>query len=219
MKRLLLSCLVACSTPAPHARFANQPPVTAVDDRRDVRETPKQRRFAPTLYYFDSMFHRGITRRFELPEKKRAQGVNAMDEVPNSTWFTNRIGVRDVSIEEMRNGPATIESPELHTPWTIIRMKPGGTAPGFVIRDARGEKFLLKPDLLGYPETESAADVIAQRILWAAGYNVPENHVVYFAPGEIILGKGVDPRDFQHRIAKCDPGTNGRMRGLDRRAR
>ena len=32
----------------------------------------------------------------ELPRSRRALGVNALDEVPDSTWFTNRLGVRDL---------------------------------------------------------------------------------------------------------------------------
>ena len=226
MKRILLTCLVACSTPAPHARFANQPPVETVDDRRDVRTPPKQRAHTPTLYYYDSMFHRSITRSLELPESKRALGVNSMDEVPSSTWFTNRIGVRDLTPDEIRKGPSTIESPELHKPWTIISTKIGGTAPGFLIEDARGVKFLLKPDLLGYPEMETAADVIVQRLLWAAGYNVPENHVVYFSPNEITVAKNAQIEDqfgtkrpldraaLDERFRKCEVGKDGRMRAL-----
>jgi len=40
--------------------------------------------------------------RFELPRDRRALGVNALDEVPDSTWFTNRIGVRELT---PRRGP------------------------------------------------------------------------------------------------------------------
>lgn len=226
MKHLLPLCLVACSTPAPHARFANQPPVETVDDRRDVRVVPKKRAHTPTLYYFDAFVHRQITRGLELPEPKRALGVNAMDEVPNSTWFTNRIGVRDLTPDEIRRGPSTIDSPELHKPWTIISSKVGGTAPGFLIEDARGEKFLLKPDILGYPELETGTDVIVQRILWAAGYNVPENHIVYFTPNDITVAKDAQIEDqfgtkrpldragLDERFKRVEFGADGRMRAM-----
>jgi len=35
----------------------------------------------------------------------RAQNVNTIDEVPDSSWFTNRIGARPLSIEDAVRGP------------------------------------------------------------------------------------------------------------------
>ena len=34
-----------------------------------------------------------------------AQNVNTLGEVPDSSWFTNRIGVRPMSLEEIARGP------------------------------------------------------------------------------------------------------------------
>src|SRR5688572_22004822 len=39
----------------------------------------------------------------------RAVNLNTLDEVPDSTWFTNRIGVRDLSREELLRGPNKFE--------------------------------------------------------------------------------------------------------------
>src|SRR5204863_3481268 len=87
--------IAACSTPAtPNARFANAPPVWIVNDRRDVPRQPEKRDTETALYHFDGSFHNRITRALELPRAQRAIGVNAFDDVPDSTWFTNRIGVR-----------------------------------------------------------------------------------------------------------------------------
>src|SRR5687767_7414384 len=35
----------------------------------------------------------------------RAVNVNTLDEVPDSSWFTNRIGVRELSTSEILGGP------------------------------------------------------------------------------------------------------------------
>src|SRR5688572_4071804 len=35
----------------------------------------------------------------------RAMNVNTIDEVPDSTWFTNRIGRREIPLEELVRGP------------------------------------------------------------------------------------------------------------------
>ena len=41
----------------------------------------------------------------------RAQNVNTIDEVPDSSWFTNRIGARPLSIEEAVRGPLRSNGP------------------------------------------------------------------------------------------------------------
>ncbi|HEU5055338.1 MAG TPA: hypothetical protein VFU21_02380 [Kofleriaceae bacterium] len=60
-------------------------------------------------------------------------------------------------------------------------------AVGFIIEDARGFKYILKFDGQEYPEAETAADAVVQRLLWAAGYNVPENYVVRFRREDLLL--------------------------------
>ncbi len=42
-------------------------------------------------------------------EPIRAVNVNTLDEVPDSSWFTNRIGVRDLPIAEITRGPNKFE--------------------------------------------------------------------------------------------------------------
>src|SRR4029453_17109044 len=46
---------------------------------------------------------------FALPRHKptglRAQNINTIDEVPDSSWFTNRIGTKPLTIDEIVRGP------------------------------------------------------------------------------------------------------------------
>jgi hypothetical protein len=187
--------LAACArgSEVPSVRFANAPPVEVVNDRRDVPRPPASRPYAKELYHFDGSFFRLVTRALELPTPRRALGVNALDEVPDSTWFTNRIGIRALDPDEIRRGPERVGSPEPHKPWTIKSTKIGGGAIGFIIVDARGEKFLLKLENL--PEAETAADAIASRLFWAFGFNVPEDHVVYVQRDELVLAPDAVIRD------------------------
>jgi hypothetical protein len=218
--------LAGCSSsPVPAVRFANAPAVDIVDDRRDVPHRPKPRAFIRALRRTDSYVSLA-TRPLELPRQRRALGVNALDEVPDSTWFTNRIGVRDLSPEEIRRGPAVAGSPEPHKPWTIHSTKTSGTAPGFVMTDARGERFLLKFDQAGLREMETGADVVTNRLLWAAGYHVPEDHVVYFRTGDLVLAPDaklkdafgdehrLDRAELHRRLAEIDRDPDGRLRAL-----
>ena len=211
--------------PVPEVRFTNAPPVAAINDRRDIPR-PRTREFARLLYHFDGSFYRLITRGLELPRARRALGVNALDEVPDSTWFTNRIGVRDLSIDEIRRGPAVVGSPEPYKPWTIHSTKVGGASIGFIITDARGEKFVLKFDRAGFPEVETATDVIVGKLLWAAGYNVPEDHIVFLRPEDLVISPDAVVKDWSGVAGKLDRARlerslarivrepDGRIRGM-----
>jgi hypothetical protein len=220
---VLAGCVASSSIPS--VRFANAPPVGVVDDRREVRRPPSNREYTSWLYYFDGVFFRQVDRALTVPRSRRAEGINALDEVPDSTWFTNRIGIRPLSPEELRRGPEGVGSPEPHTPWAIKSSKRGEAA-GFVIEDARGEKFLLKFDRVGLPEAESAADAITSRLLWAAGYNVPEDHVVYVHRYDLVIAPGatwtdsaghkrpLTPDDVEATLARSEIEPDGQLRGL-----
>ncbi len=221
---VLASC--ATSSTLPPVRFANAPPVLSVNDRNDVPDAPAEREFVRWLYNFDGQFHRRVTRALELHRPQRALGVNALDEVPNSTWFTNRIGVRDVSPAEIAAAPGGVGSPEPHTPWTIVSTKAGGATVGFIIKDARGEKFLLKFDPLGFPEAETGTHVIMARLLWAFGFNVTEDYVAYVNKRDLVLApdavikdefgnkRPLHQRDVDERLARIESTADGTMRVL-----
>ena len=224
--RFALLFLAACSTAAPitTVRFANEPPVQRVDDRRDVPKPPPKHEFYRYSYHYNTYYERTV-RLFKLEQQKRARGVNSLDEVPDSTWFTNRIGARDVTPDEIRRGPGSGEAPDKHLPWTIESAKEGGTAIGFRVTDARGVKFILKFDQKHAPEVETGADVVAQRLLWAAGYNVAEDHVVYFTRGDLKLAKDayvkidgvkqpIDAAYLDKQFAQVSIGQDGKIRGL-----
>ena len=46
-----------------------------------------------------------------VPANVRAQNVNTIDEVPDSSWFTNRIGARAITLEELTRGPVVGPAP------------------------------------------------------------------------------------------------------------
>jgi hypothetical protein len=208
--RLALAVVAGCAAaPAvPSPRFANAPAVGVVDDRRDVATAPRGRRFLADVYHYDGVIQRRLDRGLELRRARRALGVNALDEVPDSTWFTHRIDARPMSPDEIRAGPLTADSPELHLPWTVRSSKVGGTSPGLIIKDGRGVKYLLKFDGQGNPEIETATHVIVNRLLWAAGYNVAEDQIVSFHLGDLVVAPDA-------RRKRLDGGDDG---PLDRAA-
>jgi len=216
----------AGSPAVPPVRFANARPVLAIDDRLDVAAQPESREFYVNLYHWDAILQRRIERGLELPRPRRALGTNALDEVPDSTWFTNRIGVRDMTIDELTTGPVTLDSPELHKPWTIKSAKPGEGDVGFVVTDTRGVKFLVKFDAAEYPEQETATHVIVDKLLWACGYNTTEDFIVHLVPEDLVIDRDTKITDLfgdkhplaraelDRRLATVEHDGDGRLRAL-----
>jgi hypothetical protein len=227
VSRVLPLLLVGCATAGQiePVRFRNQPPVLRVTDTRDIPQ-PETRDFPITLYMFDRFLVRSLTRVMEVPAPARAANVNALDEVPDSSWFQNRIGVRDVSEDEIHRAGATDSGPDETRQFTITSSKVGGATPGFQIKDARGIKYNLKFDSAGNPEMETAADVIGQRLVWAAGWNTPHDYIVGFRREQLVLAPGAKVKDsFGHSrpmteldveatLAKVERNADGSYRAL-----
>jgi hypothetical protein len=97
------------------------------------------------------------------------------DGVPDSSFYTNR-RPEDLTPEAVARGPCIDSPPE--PPFTILKSKPDGVTPGFIGKDAQGRKYVFKLDDARYPELGSGANIIASRIFWALGYNVPAEYIV-----------------------------------------
>jgi hypothetical protein len=118
----------------------------------------------------------------EIP---RAMNTNTLGEVPDSSWFQNRIGVRDMSLEELARGPSGVGRPKL--PLTVVAGKATGITPGFTVRDAAGKTYFVKFDPALHPNLSTAADVIGKNFFHAIGYNVPEAYIVYLRSGDLVI--------------------------------
>ena len=106
----------------------------------------------------------------------RAMDVNTIDEVPDSSWFTNRILARPVSVEELVRGPMESAGPAAGR-MTVVRAKPAGAAPGFVVRDSAGVTWFVQFNTPKNPEAATAAAMVANKLFWALGYWQTENHL------------------------------------------
>jgi len=106
----------------------------------------------------------------------RALNVNTIDEVPDSSWFTNRILARPLSIDEAVRGPVTGAGPA-PGPLTVTRAKPSGVAAGFVVRDSAGVTWFVQFDAAEYDEAATGAAMVANKIFQALGYWQVENQL------------------------------------------
>ena len=58
--------------------------------------------------------------------------MNTLGEVPDSSWFTNRMSRRVMTIEELVRGPNQLDGPDRSEPWVIIDLKTEGITPGLL---------------------------------------------------------------------------------------
>ena len=128
----------------------------------------------------------------------RAVNVNTIDEVADSTWFTNRIGSRDLSIEELVRGPNMGPTPAFDT-WPIVEGKSSGITPGYRIVDPSGRLYQLKFDPPANPEMASGAEVIGAAIYHAIGYNVVQGWAVDVDPARITIAPTATIVDMRGR--------------------
>ena len=154
-------------------------------------------------------------------DRIEAANANTLDEVPDSSWFTNRHSVERMTLDTLVRGPDTAEGPDLSGPWTIFRSKSQGLTPGFEITDARGDRYIIKFDPIDIPELASAAEVISTKLFYALGYHAPENYIVLADPTQFVIEPGTTLEDeFGDEVALTRRRLNwllnrvGRTKGL-----
>jgi hypothetical protein len=118
------------------------------------------------------------------PKNTRAQNINTIDEVPDSNWFTNRIGKAPVSIDDLVRGTNRGAPPD-PSRWILTREKTSGSHPGFTARDASGETWFLEFDPPYFAEGATGAVAVATKIFWALGYNQVETYLTTFDPKRV----------------------------------
>lgn len=153
-----------------------------------------------------------------------ALNVNAWDEVPDSTWFTNRIGRTPLTYDQLVRG---IEgAPPAPDRWLVERNVEEGYTPKFRVKDSAGQRYWVKFDLPDALERNSGAERIGTLILHAAGYNVPFNSVVHFRAEDLVLApdarftdhlnrqRPMTPQDLADALGKLKKTRDGRYRAL-----
>jgi hypothetical protein len=124
---------------------------------------------------------------------QKARNLNTIDEVPDSSWFTNRILARPLSIDELGRGPLTGSGPAPGT-WSVVRPKQAGFAPGFTMRDRSGDLWFVSFDANGFPEAATGAILVANKIFWALGYWQIENYLTSVRPDQVTVGEAARTR-------------------------
>jgi hypothetical protein len=189
-------------------------------DTKDIPE-PRERDVGYYENFFDSRFVKPIGHYTDIPrliraavdKPKAAMNVNELDEVPDSSWYTNRHHRHRMSIEALVRGPNQGPGPDFRRV-TVTQAKPEGVTPGLMVTDAHGIAYLIKFDRSQYPELQSSAEVISTKILHAAGYNVPENYIAYIDRRAVRIAPDVTTtqKDLDRMFKKLHRTSDGRYR-------
>jgi len=199
-------------------RFYPDDPMWRDDDMRNI----------PPVAEFDlSKSYEFVNETFGETVKSRgpALNVNTLGEMPDSSWFTNRLGQHDMTVDEIVRGPNQVDGPAPGI-WHITGRPDSGITPKFTVKDSRGDTYLIKLDPADFPELPSSVEIISTKIFHAIGYHVPEDFIVTFdlsgldiAPGATIRTvngekRSIDMDDVRKWLKNTPRNAQGGIRAL-----
>jgi len=228
---LVLAAIGSLGCAAAERRFPLKAPLWKDDDMRPFhakchpdpdppKEDPGHKICIPEEYESplvwdaaDNTVFRPISRFFAVDPGGAAVNVNSLDEVPDSSWFTNRIGRQAMTPEELARGSCEGLAPDTNGPdgsWLIDMGKPNGANPGFRVR-INGRKFMLKADTPEQPERATGATAIASRFYYAAGWWAPCDSIVYIRQSLLKLKPGLEYTDNSGETRPFDQAKLGEL--------
>ena len=116
----------------------------------------------------------------------RALNVNTIGEVPDSSWFVNRIGQRTLSTAELVRGPDRFDSVSLDG-WKVSGGKSSGLQPGFRMTDPSGHLYQIEFDPPSNPEMATGAEIIGTAFYHAFGYHTVDVYLAELDPAKIEI--------------------------------
>jgi len=215
----LLLCMVPVSSQSP-AFYPDDP--IALDDDMSLDASKALPIEDSNLYDFAGNTFANPGVRHDL----RALNVNTIGEVPDSSWFVNRIGQRTLSTAELVRGPDRFDSVSLDG-WKVSGGKSSGLQPGFRMTDPSGQLYQIEFDPPSNPEMATGAEIIGTAFYHAFGYHTVEVYIAELDPAKIEIAPNAritdplvgerrpltrrDVDDVLNRVARM---PNGRYRVL-----
>ncbi|HXW05424.1 MAG TPA: hypothetical protein VD833_09335 [Vicinamibacterales bacterium] len=191
LQEALAICAVAFCLCSPSAqertipKFYEDDPIARVPETQDASKV-QARDISLALDALINLFGRPGQQRVG-----RAESVNTVDEVPDSSWFTSRPGLTPEEVERGVNddrGPAPGQ-------WSVSR-KADGVSAGFTITDSRGRLYFVKFDPPGHPELGTGAEAVVTRLFHALGYFVPQANIAAIRREDLVVAKGATVREL-----------------------
>ncbi len=171
---LLLSILAASPAACAYrpARFADVPVVREVADDAPI-PVPGRRDPVREIYYAEAYIHRPAALALDPARPAAAGDINALDEVPRSSWF-----------DPTREDPDEEQGPPI-PPFAVLLSDPESGQGGLAISDVRRIRYELARDPPARPEVRTGGAAMSARLLNAVGFRAPEVHVVTIVRHEL----------------------------------
>ena len=173
---LLVLFLASCGTYRP-ALFADRPTVEKVDDERPI-PIPSRDRFDERVYLSDVYLRRPLFDFVAPVEFATGGDVNALDEVPPSSWF-------DPEQDKQVAKPGDPQGPEF--PLSALDEPPRTNDDALVVRDARGFRYELLVDPPEHPGLYTGAEALGGVLLRSLGLRAPQTWLVEVPEAVVIL--------------------------------
>jgi hypothetical protein len=177
------SALMAANTRTT-PRFLPDDPIPADDDTRFDASGAAPRELGRYADFVLNTFRSPGDQR-DLP----AQNVNTLGEVPDSSWFINRIGANPMSVADIVRGPDRVARLDVER-WVIVEGKDSGRQPGFRAIDPADPTrtlYQIEFDPPSNPEMATGAEIIGTAIYHAIGYNVVETYLIDFDADKVSI--------------------------------
>lgn len=177
------------------ARFADRPLVTEVRDDTPIA-MPRRNNFDEVVQISDVYLRRPLFDVFSPVRFPEAGDVNALDEVPSSTWFRVPSSIFEPTNETVLSGSA----PE--SPLRVTGETPSISRDGIVVIDARGFRYELRRDSLDRPEMTTGAAAISSRLVRAFGLHSPGVWIRSLRRSDLV--EPVDSKEVQEGTSAID---------------
>jgi hypothetical protein len=172
----------------PFVKDTDMTPVSLPCHPEPTKDDPKAQNCAPAEYLspfiwdqVDNLVFARVSRGLSIETHGEARNVNSMDEVPDSSWFTNKHPTAPedkapgaCEEEDMLPAPDGVQPGE----WVIDHGKDNGSTPGFRVNIKGKGKYMLKADDEGKPERATGASVIGAALYDAVGFNTSCEQIV-----------------------------------------
>jgi len=144
----------------------------------------------------DSNGYDFVVNTFVEPGEKRqvrAKNINTVDEVPDSSWFVNRVGRREMSPSALVRGPDRFETISLDG-WVVSGGKSSGVQAGFRMSNpreldgqGRPKVYQIEFDPPSNPEMATGAELIGTAFYHAFGYHVVDVYLAEIDPARLVI--------------------------------
>ena len=212
---VVASSILYAQSPRTAPRFHDDDPVARVTDTQDASKVQSR----DISLYFDALTN--LFGRPGQPVVGRARSVNTIDEVPDSSWYTNRAGLTP---EQVQRGPTEDTGPA-QGKWLVSR-KSNGISPGFTITDPNGHRYFVKFDPPKWPDLGTSAEVVVSRLYHALGYHTAQTSLgnlrredLVIAPDATVRIQGGKRRrmresDIDEQLGRAHRNADGSYRAV-----